>query len=203
LRFFASCQPCAARAAGTTIYTGWHGSFAAVSLFTRRSATRFRQPGTTGPDLLRFRSGSAPGILHPSQYSLPADPGVCFRRSSPHAVCRSFNTAAFYGCRPPCLNSFRASRARYGQLPNDPLRLLGFLPQASQTGTHQAMRPINPALGFVVFSQAFRCCPGATWINQKAPKIMFALTTRQGRGTPPPCMHASEQTAPRRNHPRL
>jgi hypothetical protein len=88
-------------------------------IFTRRSATRFCQPVTTGPDLLRFRSGGAPGILHPSQYSSPAGPGVCFRRSSPHAVCRSFNTAAFYGCRPPNLNSFRASRARYGQLPND------------------------------------------------------------------------------------
>lgn len=119
LRFFASCQSCAARAAGITIHTGRHGSFAAVSLFARRSATRFRRPVTTGPDLLRFRSGSAPGIWHPSQYSSPAGPGVCFRRSSPHAVCRSFNTAAFYGCRPPNLNSFRASRARYGQLPND------------------------------------------------------------------------------------
>jgi len=157
LRFFASCQSCAARAAGTTIHTGWHGSFAAVSLCTRRSATRFCQPVTTGPDLLRFRSGSAPGILHPSQYSLPAGPGVCFRRSSPHAVCRSFNTAAFYGCRPPCLNSFRASRARYGQLPNDRSSASGSYAAGKPNQTHRAMRPVNPALGFIVFSQAFRC----------------------------------------------
>jgi len=157
LRFFASCQSCAARAAGTTIHTGWHGSFAAVSLCTRRSATRFCQPVTTGPDLLRFRSGSAPGILHPSQYSLPAGPGVCFRRSSPHAVCRSFNTAAFYGCWPPCLNSFRASRARYGQLPNDRSSASGSYAAGKPNQTHRAMRPVNPALGFIVFSQAFRC----------------------------------------------
>jgi hypothetical protein len=133
LRFFASCQSCAARAAETTIHTGWHGSFAAVSVFTRRSATRFDQPGTTGPDLHRFGPAALLGFLHPSQYSSPADPDVCFRRSSPHAVCRSFNTAAFYGCRPSCLNSFQASRARYGQPSNDRIRLLGFVPQASQT----------------------------------------------------------------------
>jgi len=58
-------KSCAARAAGTTIHTGSHGSFAAVSLFTRRSATRFCEPVTTGPDLHRFRSGSAPGIFAP------------------------------------------------------------------------------------------------------------------------------------------
>lgn len=158
MRFFASCQSCAARAAGTTIHTGWHGSFAAVSLFARRSATRFRQPVTTGPDLLRFRSGSAPGILHPSQYSSPAGPGVCFRRSSPPAVCRSFNTAAFYGCRPPCLNSFRASRARYGQLPNDPHRLLGLAAAGKPNRNASSDAPSQSCHGFHCLLSGLQMC---------------------------------------------
>jgi hypothetical protein len=90
-------------------------------------------PARLGRTYFAFGPAALLGFLHPSQYSPPAGPGVCFRRSSPHAVCRSFNTAAFYGCRPSCLNSFQASRARYGQPSNDRIRLLGFVPQASQT----------------------------------------------------------------------
>jgi len=81
----------------------------------------FDEPCTTGPDLLRFRSGNAPGILVPfavfptrGSRRLQAQPVTAkafFRRSSPHAVCWSFSTATFYGCWPPCLSSFQASLA--------------------------------------------------------------------------------------------
>jgi len=176
LRFFASCQSCAARAAGTTIHTGWHGSFAAVSLFTRRSATRFCQPGTTGPDLLRFRSGSAPGILAPFAVfpacgsrrlfppfiptcRLPIVQHRCFLRL-PAAVSELLPSES-RKIRPTAKRSTSASGSSTASKPNQP---------------HRAMRLINPALGFVVFSQAFRCAANPM-DKPKVPRIMFALTT--------------------------
>jgi len=157
MRFFASCQSCAARAAGTTIHTGWHGSFAAVSLCTRRSATRFRQPGTTGPDLLRFRSGSAPGIFAPFAVflacgsrrlfppfiptcRLPIIQHRCFLRLL--AAVSELLPSESGEIRPTAKRSTSASGSSTASKPNL---------------THQAMRQVNPALGFVVFFQAFGC----------------------------------------------
>jgi len=67
------------------------------SLFTRGVPLPVHEPITTGPDLLRFRSGNAPGILEPftvfpthgSRRFQPQAflPGEFFRRSSPLAVC--------------------------------------------------------------------------------------------------------------------
>lgn len=86
-----------------------------------------------GRTYFAFDPAALLGFLHPSQCSSPAGPGVCFRRSSPHAVCQSFNTAAFYGCWPPCLNSFQASRALIRPTIKRSTQLLGIAPQASQT----------------------------------------------------------------------
>lgn len=111
-----------------------------------------------GRTYFAFDPAALLGFLHPSQYSSPAGPGVCFRRSSPHAVCQSFNTAAFYGCRPPSLNSFRASRARYGQLPNDRHRLLGLIAAGKPNRNASSDAPGQSCLGFHRLLSGLQMC---------------------------------------------
>jgi len=122
LRFFASRLPCAARAAGpriTLVYTG----HSPRTRFSRGVPLPVVKPCTTSPDILRFQSGNAPGICAPFAVFLTRGSRrlspclaawVLFRRSSPHAVIQSSNTADFYGCRPQYLGSFphKASEER-------------------------------------------------------------------------------------------
>lgn len=72
------------------------------------------------------------------------------------------------------------------------------MPQASQTEPHRAMRPVNPALGFNVFSQVFRCVQEPVGFLKRLPKSRLP-SPRQGRGNPSPCILVSEQTTRRRN----
>lgn len=181
-------KPCAARAAGTTIHTGWHGSFVAVSLFTRRSATRFCQPVTTGPDLLRFRSGSAPGILAP----FAVFPACGFQRLFPPFIPTCCLPIVQHRCFLRLLaavSELLPSESGFDTANCQTINpASGYSAAGKPNQTHRAMRLINPALGFIVFSQAFRCVRNQL-DKPTAPKSCL-LPPRQGRGIPSPRMHA-------------
>jgi len=133
---------------------------------TLRSIPRLRVPAFASPAIHdQSLNGS-------SRWLKSSWPRLFFRRSSPLAVCRSFNTAAFYGCWPPCLNSFQASRARYGQLPND---RTGFWVlcrrQAKPTASGDA--PGQSCHGFHCLLSGLQMCPRTSWINQRLPNHVY------------------------------
>jgi len=122
--------------------------------FARRSATRV-QPCITshGPAFRQDRQRSWDSLC-PSQYSLPAVPGVWgggslsharVRRCSPHAVDHLPCPVCFYGCRLlfecsfPRRPSFKATCRWFMRS-----RLLGIVPRASRTG--RVWRPVQPIL---------------------------------------------------------
>jgi hypothetical protein len=200
LRFFASCQSCAARAAGITIHTGWHGSFAAGCHFH----AAFRYP------------------FLPACHDWAGSTSFSIRRRSwdfaPFAVFLACGSRRLFPpfiptCRLPIVQHrcfLRLPAAKSELLPSESgeirpaakRSIFGFwvlMPQASQTEPHRAMRPVNPAMGFIVFSQVFRCVHEPFRFLKTLPNPCL-LPPRQGRGTPSPCIHGSEQTAPRRNH---
>lgn len=74
------------------------------------------------------------------------------------------------------------------------------MPQASQTEPHRAMRPVNPAMGFIVFSQVFRCARNQL---DKPKSSQTYACSGHGRAEVlrrPASLHHVEQTTRRRNH---